>query len=385
MYTSHSGSRPYIIVGTAYAIPNEDEPSMGRLLVFETTNLVTNRSNDGGEMDSGGGTLNTTVRQITQLVTRGAVYSICPFLDGSILATVNSRTNLYHLHDVDNVYELQADRAYHHGHVLSLCVKSLDNTAIVGDLMRSVSVLDYVQADGTNTLREVSRDFNPNFTTAIEILSPHVFLGSETFNNIFSLQRNVNAATEEGRCRLENKGEYYLGEMVNKFVRGSLVGDNTNSSMDIASVVLGSRTLYATVDGSIGSVLGMDRATFVFFNTLQHSIVHTIPAVGGLDHGHFRSFKAERRSHPCRGFVDGDLIESFLDLTPSQMKSVVDRMNSNGGWKLSSTDDGEEEEAKNIQDRKVIGSKSENSSIANMKNLSVESVLAKVEEMSRQH
>ena len=57
MCASHSGSRPYIIVGTSYAIPNEDEPSMGQLSVFETTNLVTNRSNDSGEMDSGGGTL----------------------------------------------------------------------------------------------------------------------------------------------------------------------------------------------------------------------------------------------------------------------------------------------------------------------------------------
>lgn len=38
------------------------------------------------------------------------------------------------------------------------------------------------------------------------------------------------------------------------------------------------------------------------------------------------------RKHTVRNFIDGDLIESFLDLTPQQMQNVVD--GAHGGRKL---------------------------------------------------
>ena len=41
--------------------------------------------------------------------------------------------------------------------------------AIVGDLMRSISLVQYYPQHGT--LEEVARDFNANWTTAIEMLT----------------------------------------------------------------------------------------------------------------------------------------------------------------------------------------------------------------------
>jgi DNA damage-binding protein 1 len=48
-----------------------------------------------------------------------------------------------------------------------------------------------------------------------------------------------------------------------------------------------------------------------------------IQGVGGLDHATWRSFRNERRVSPPRGFIDGDLIESFLDLKHEKMLEVV--------------------------------------------------------------
>jgi DNA damage-binding protein 1 len=38
----------------------------------------------------------------------------------------------------------------------------------------------------------------------------------------------------------------------------------------------------------------------------------------------WRNFSNEQRTGECRNFIDGDLVESFLDLSSMQMQQVVD-------------------------------------------------------------
>jgi DNA damage-binding protein 1 len=45
--------------------------------------------------------------------------------------------------------------------------------------------------------------------------------------------------------------------------------------------------------------------------------------VGGFDHDSWRAFKDERRTEPATNFVDGDLVEQFLDLGPDRAAEVV--------------------------------------------------------------
>lgn len=42
-----------------------------------------------------------------------------------------------------------------------------------------------------------------------------------------------------------------------------------------------------------------------------------------LDSGTWRSFHTERKTEPATGFIDGDLIESFLDISRPKMQEVV--------------------------------------------------------------
>lgn len=51
-----------------------------------------------------------------------------------------------------------------------------------------------------------------------------------------------------------------------------------------------------------------------------------VKGVGGLDHATWRAFRDERRSEGVRNFIDGDLIEGFLDLAPAQAAAVVAAM-----------------------------------------------------------
>jgi DNA damage-binding protein 1 len=345
------------------------------------------------------------------------------------------------MNDGTGVIKLSFVRVGHHGHILSLFVssrapqtwtspnkaaidaskdkkadcKDREMLAIVGDLMRSISLVQYYPQ--YETLEEVARDFNANWTTAVTMLTDDVYLGGENWNNLFVLRRNTKAQSEEVRCRLETVGEFHLGEMCNKFMSGSLVMPNSSSdtsktnnirsrrsltspkrkSMKDSSMVsatspgrshttmrpkrpvvaIGSQTLFGTADGTLGVILGLDNATAAFFSCLEKAMEHVIMPIGNFSHEQFRSFSAEQRINPRHGFVDGDLVESFLDFDMKTMELVVQQMNKDGSWTNSNSathlsGNGEDGNIDHIRDNQNP-------------QLSVDDVLAVIEEMTMLH
>lgn len=389
--------KPYLFIGTAYALHDEDEPTKGRIIVLSCNDDDTEGASD-----------KRSIKNITEIQVKGGVYSMCQFYEGMVLVTVNSKTQIYKLQkDAAGATKLGVVGTGHHGHILSLFVSSRANKmiesaensavgdaaatgttaastkepskrgankemlAIVGDLMRSISLVQYYPEH--KTLEEIARDFNANWTTSVTMLTDDTYLGGENWNNLFVLKRNTKAQSEEIRCRLDTVGEFHLGEMCNKFMSGSLVMPSTASNGSSSggtrasrrkslikspkkggsskipaspgmanattrskrpAVSIGSQTLFGTVDGTLGVILGIDGPTTAFFSCLERSLQIVIKPVGNFSHQQFRAFHAEQRLHPSHGFVDGDLVESFLDLDKSTMQRVVDQMNRDGGWEV---------------------------------------------------
>ncbi len=413
--------RPFIVVGTAFTLPDEDLPSRGRILVYSCTR----KEDDDVEP-----------RQVTELLTKGGVYSICPFYNGAMLVSINAHTHLCQLHQnsiAEDICELQLAGKYHQGILLSLHVKSLvadtknksvarlrsnisqqqgkPQFAIVGDLVRSISLIQYYPEH--KYIEEVARDFHSKYTTAIEMLTPTIYLGAESWNNIYTLKYNANAEEEEIKCRLDTIGEFHLGEMVNKFMPGSLNMTTTSAStgttsnnngtlmkistaddsqsqesshkfsnrlvLDTNAIQIGSQTLFGTVDGSIGTILGLDVSTFTFFAALQSSMAKIIQPVGNFSFEEFRSFEADNRHHPSRGFIDGDFIERFLELDGPTMESIVQDMNNNNyWWEQLQQQEKQDNEKMNDDDGKIITSDK-------TPTLSLNDVLVMVEEMTMLH
>jgi DNA damage-binding protein 1 len=432
--------KSYLIIGTAYALHDEDEPTKGRILVLSCS------------PDEDGGTNKRAIKTVTELQVRGGVYSMCQFYDGKLLIAINSKTQLCQLVDEGTgVVKLTMVGVGHHGHILSLFVTSRakktlgpsetatsadaigtstsveskektgaedeqERLAVVGDLMRSISLVQYYPQH--ETLEEVARDFNANWTTSVTMLTDDVYLGGENWNNLFVLRRNTKAQSEEVRCRLDTVGEFHLGEMCNKFMSGSLVmPSSSDSSTKAASssrnrrrsmpaspkkgdsgkipaspggasaairsrrpvVAIGSQTLFGTVDGTLGAILGLDGPTAAFFSSLERSMQKVITPVGNFSHQQFRAFNAEQRLHPSHGFVDGDLVESFLDLDKNTMELVVRQMNRDGGWEID--DPAFSAGGSNEKDDKGdVGMEDDQ-----RPELAVDDVLAVVEEMTMLH
>eukprot|EP01127_Copromyxa_protea_P023248 TRINITY_DN865_c0_g1_i1.p1 TRINITY_DN865_c0_g1~~TRINITY_DN865_c0_g1_i1.p1 ORF type:complete len:1101 (-),score=191.49 TRINITY_DN865_c0_g1_i1:52-3354(-) len=293
-----TSDKHYFVVGTAIALPHEDEPTKGRILVYSV--------NDG------------KLRLEAETSIRGAAYSIADF-NGKILAGVNSKVQLLKWTEAeDGIRELSTE-CEHLGHILALYLDTKGDFILVGDMMKSVSLLSYSPVE--SVIREVARDYNRNWTTAVSMLDDDHFLGAENNYNLFSLAKNTEELDEEERRRLVVTGEFHLGEFVNRFREGSLV-----MKMPEGEGLQLPTLLFGTVNGVLGVIATLDEENFKLCQRLEEALIKVIHGVGGLSHSEWRSFSNERTTSPARGFIDGNLVESFLELSESQMSRVAQEM-----------------------------------------------------------
>ncbi|XP_047333166.1 DNA damage-binding protein 1-like [Impatiens glandulifera] len=283
----------YYCIGTAYVMPEENEPTKGRILVF----LVEDQK----------------LQLITEKETKGSVYSLNSF-NGKLLTAINQKIQLFKWTTRDDGTRELMPECGHHGHILALYVQTRGDFIVVGDLMKSISLLIYKNEEGA--IEECARDYNANWMSAVEILDDDVYLGAENNFNLFTVRKNSEGATDEERSRLEVVGEYHLGEFINRFRQGSLVMQSPDSEMgQIPTVIFG------TVNGVIGIIASLNHEQYVFFEKLQSNMRKVIKGVGGLSHEQWRSFY-EKKTVDARNFLDGDLIESFLDLGRGRMEEI---------------------------------------------------------------
>jgi DNA damage-binding protein 1 len=155
----------------------------------------------------------------------------------------------------------------------------------------------------------------------------------------------------------------------------------------MVDMTIGSQTLYGTVDGTIGSVLGLGGKTFAFLSALQRAMDAIVRPVGDLSRANFRAWRRDQARHGACGFIDGDWIETFLDLNRPTMERVVGEMNADPRWSIR--DDGKgfgdrDSVRQNLMDTDE-GMGVDPPTSSNARTLSVEDVLGAVEELSMLH
>ncbi|CAK4097320.1 unnamed protein product [Aphanomyces euteiches] len=293
---------PYYVVGTAYVHEEENEPHQGRILVFSV--------------------VQGKLVLVAEKEVKGAVYCLNAF-QGKLLAGINSKTQLFKWSDTDELDKELVAECGHHGHTLVLYMESRGDFVAIGDLMKSISLLNYKALDGS--LEEVAKDLNSNWMTAVDILDDDHFIGSETDFNLFCVERQSGATTDEERSRLDCVSEFHVGEFVNRFRHGSLVMQQPGQEAS-----KGSSLLFGTVSGMIGCILPLDNAQYTFLRRLEAALNQVIKGVGGFLHKDWRMYESRRHTSEARGFIDGDLVEAFLDLNKPLMQKVVDLLNTDG-------------------------------------------------------
>jgi DNA damage-binding protein 1 len=129
-------------------------------------------------------------------------------------------------------------------------------------------------------------------------------------------------------------GQINFGDMVNVFRHGFLTMQHDFNTF---APTQGS-ILFGTVNGAIGEklfqqiqffqksfsglVTQVPQEFYEFLMALGSRLVKVIESVGNINHYIWRSFETEMGSRPYKNFIDGDLVESFLDLPRETMQKV---------------------------------------------------------------
>ncbi|KAL1525255.1 hypothetical protein AB1Y20_020120 [Prymnesium parvum] len=288
-------SSVFVVVGTAFTDQNEPEPKAGRILVFEL--------------------IERTLELRSEHQVKGAVYTLEAF-NGKLLAGVNNKLQLYEWSAAAGGNSPQLRLRHEHcGHILVLYVASRGDFILVGDLMKSISLLQWSAISGS--ISEISRDCNANWMTAVAFLDDDTYLGSENALNLFVAKKNADATNDEERQRLEVVGEFHVGEFINRFRRGSLAIADSSIAQPLTNLI------YGTVNGVLGVVSPISQEQYSFLKKVQDSLARVVKGVGGLSHSEWRAFFNERRTSEASSFIDGDLVESFLELPEAKMEEVV--------------------------------------------------------------
>jgi DNA damage-binding protein 1 len=164
-------------------------------------------------------------------------------------------------------------------------------------------------------------------------------LVKELFLTKFVFVLSGQSNEEERRC-LQNYGCIHIGEQINVFRHGSFGMQQSNElfashfqGMIIAGTVSGAIMIFSQLSNTMFKILSELQArlakhivtagivNFILFSIKFFYISNL--RKGKISYDKWRLYESDRRSDGYKYFIDGDLIESYLDLSPAEAANIV--------------------------------------------------------------
>jgi len=287
-----------ICVGTVFLKFGEKEPSQGRLLLFKA------------ELDARLSRKRRQLKQISELDVKGCVYALAR-VNGLLAAAIGPAVFLYKL---DNTGLQKIAEWYHNYVVTSLVARR--SRLFVGDAICSVSIVDVVEIEGGEMrLESFAKDFSPLWPVRVESLDQDTIIGANCDCNLFtySVERG------ETKTTLERDGFWNLGEVVNKFITGSMSSSDSVSAPRAASTTttLTTQQLFFTSSGRIGTIVNVPSELSLHLTALERNLRRVVTEITHASQAKYRApvgtWGKSDADATAYGFLDGDFLEKFLD------------------------------------------------------------------------
>jgi len=299
----HSGQRGFIVVGTNFSY-GEDITSRGHVKIYDIIEVVP---------EPGQPLTKNKIKTMYDKEQKGPVTAISA-VSGFLVSTVGQKIYIWQFKDKDlhGIAFIDSQVYVHQIH-------SLKNFLLVGDVYKSINVLQYQQDYRTVSL--ISRDTNPLEVYACEftIDNGHLgFVATDSMRNLCVFMYSPDSREAMGGHRLMRKADFHIGQHINCMwrVRAKLSDPSTSQRL-LAANEKRHVTWYATLDGSIGHLLPVAEKTYRRLLMLMNVMTNNLPHTAGLNPKGFRTIRQNRKDlrSPSRGIVDGDLVFKFTDLT----------------------------------------------------------------------
>ncbi|KAG1776175.1 CPSF A subunit region-domain-containing protein [Suillus placidus] len=296
-FTTNSGS--YLCVAAVTLEDEDTEASKGRIFVLEMTSNA----------------LQVNMSVVTSYDVKGCPYALTS-VNSMIAAAVNSMVVVFKM-DTGSGNMIMAKIATWNHNYLVTSLASRGNIILLGDAISSISMLRLED----NRLHLIARDYGALWPTCVELISNSTLIGANSEYNLytFSLQ---NSGT---RQLLERDGNYFLGDLVNKFLPGTL------SSQEVSlDAPMQPQQLFFTSAGLIGVIIDLADDLALDLTGLQRNLSNYIQNQEGPNHTKYRTPKNVRGRSDADassfGFLDGDFLERFLQFVgnPRALKRIMD-------------------------------------------------------------
>lgn len=106
-----------------------------------------------------------------------------------------------------------------HKNVLALSLDTRGDKVLVGDLMRSMSVLKMTSQNPLK-LDVLAVDSKPAWMTAVKFVNDYTYIGADDKNNIFTLVLNESDSAGGNISKLQLRGGFHVGSLINCFRPG---------------------------------------------------------------------------------------------------------------------------------------------------------------------
>ncbi|KAJ5611292.1 hypothetical protein N7510_008011 [Penicillium lagena] len=277
------------IVGTAYLSEEVEDSIRGRILVLEV---------DHGRK----------LTKVAELPVKGACRALAMMGDRLVAALV--KTVVVYKVISNNFDEMKLEKqASYRTSTAPMDITVSGEQIAVADLMKSATT---------------ARHYQTVWSTAIAFVEKGTLLESDAQGNLIVLSRDDEEVLTVDQRRLRPTSEISLGEMVNRIRPVNIP--------KLENVVVTPRAFVATVEGSIHLFALIDSKYQNFLMSLQDVMARHVDSLGDLPFEKFRAFHNEVRSSdkPYR-FVDGELIEQFLNCDSAEQEEILAEVGSDVG------------------------------------------------------
>ncbi|OAQ89971.1 UV-damaged DNA binding protein [Purpureocillium lilacinum] len=189
----------------------------------------------------------------------------------------------------------------------------------VVDLMQSLALVEFIPSqDGSRPkLEERARHYQPAWATSVCHLDGDRWLEADAQGNIIVLRRNQEAPTEQDKRRLEITSEMNIGEQINRIRRLHVASSE--------SAIVSPKAFLGSIDGTLYLFGDISPQYQDLLLTFQAKLQDYIYAPGNISFDLWRAFRNQSREGegPYR-FVDGEMIERFLDLDEGKQELLCE-------------------------------------------------------------
>ncbi|XP_055340567.1 DNA damage-binding protein 1-like [Paramacrobiotus metropolitanus] len=222
------------------------------------------------------------------------------------------------------------------GHQIDLChrfetggamISSLDvlgNTILIGDMHKSVILLQYNKDQG---LSVTGREQSSYFLQNAALIDETTAIVSDDWGNLaamkFTGKKLKSALLEEDNCQIMDMiAGINMCDLVTTIQRGMLIPED---SVGECSIKIRNSLVFGTSKGQLGVVFELDSELFSLLAYIESQMMKQKRdrALNAADAAEAMKFYNGLMEADHFGFVNGDLVETFLHLRPDEMSKIL--------------------------------------------------------------